>query len=95
MNEKTYLQIITGNSGGGRLITGTTAVTGEWDAMVINEDAVIEAIKINSVDVTIARGFTAATLTAGMFIGAGFNYTGQSKWKIDYIKLTSGSVIMY
>lgn len=77
-------------------MTGTTAVTGEWDALVVNEDAVIEAIKVEDVDVTTARGFTSATLTTGMFIGAGFNYDSNSKKsKITSIKLTSGSVIMY
>jgi hypothetical protein len=95
MNEKTYLQIITGNSGGGRLITGTTAVTGEWDAIVVNESCVIDAIEINDVDVTTARGYNSNTLVAGMFIGAGFNYTGQNKWRITSIKLTSGSVMAY
>lgn len=96
MNERSFLQIITGNHGGGILVTGTTAVTGEWDALVVNEDAVVEAIKVEDVDVTTARGFASATLTTGMFIGAGFNYDANSKKsKITSIKLTSGSVIMY
>ena len=95
MNEGTYLQIITGNSTGGLLITGTTAVTGSWDGLVVNESCVIDTIKINGVDVTTTRNYDSNTLVAGMFIGAGFNYTGQAKWKIDYIKLTSGSLMAY
>ena len=96
MNERAFLQIITGNANGGVLITGTTAVTGTWDAVVVNEDCVIEAIKVNDVDVTSARGFAANTITAGMFIGAGFNYSaGGVKAQITSIKLTSGSVIAY
>ena len=96
MNERSFLQIITGNHGGGILVTGTDAVTGEWDALVVNRDTVIEAIKVDSVDVTSVRGLTGETLSAGMFIGAGFNYNASgAKSKITSIKLTSGSVIMY
>ena len=96
MNERAFLQIITGNANGGVLITGTTAVTGTWDAIVVNEDCIIEAIKINDVDVTSARGFAAKSITAGMFIGACFNYTaGGSKSQITSIKLVSGSVMSY
>ena len=96
MNERAFLQIITGNANGGVLITGTTAVTGTWDAVVVNEDCIIEAIKVNDVDVTTARGFAAKSITAGMFIGAGFNYSaGGVKAQITSIKLTSGSVMAY
>jgi len=95
MNERAFLQIITGNSIGGILITGTDDVEGNWDAIVINEDCLIKTIKINDVDVTAARGLTGNTLTAGMFLGAGFNYTAGVKAQITSITLTSGSVMAY
>lgn len=78
-----------GGRNGGTLITGTDAVTGEWDALVVNEAAVIAEILVDGVNVTTSRGFASKTLTAGMFLSAGANR------KITSIDLTSGSVIMY
>ena len=96
MNERTYLQIITGNSAGGTLITGTTAVTGTWDAIVVNESCIFTELKVNDVDVTSTRGFDSNTLVAGMFVGAGFNYDSSgAKSRITSIKLASGSVMAY
>ena len=89
------LDIIIGSSNGGRLITGTSAVTGNWDAVVVNTDCVIEAILVDSVDVTTSRGYASQTITAGMFIWAGLNTGSTGKNKITSIKLTSGSVMAY
>lgn len=78
-----------GGRDGGRLITGTSTITGDWDALVVNTDAVINEILVDGVNVTTTRGFATNTLVAGMFISAG---AGK---KITSIDLTSGSVIMY
>ena len=98
MNERNMLNMILGGGGGGVLITGTTAVTGSFENIVINEDAVFESIIIEGVDVVAARGFTAKPITAGMLIGSG-RITGQQfaegRARITSIKLVSGSVIAY
>ncbi len=93
--EKRSLDIIIGSSNGGRLITGTDAVTGEWTALVVNEDCVIAALLVDGVDVTTARGFAGKTITAGMFIGAGLNQSNSGYPKITSVDLTSGSVMAY
>lgn len=89
--------MITGNQSGGQLITGTAVTNGTWFAIVINEDAVIEELFVNGINVTAARGLTAKTVTAGMFLSAGQNTTSgvQVPNTITRIKLTSGSIIAY
>jgi len=98
MNERNMLNMILGGGSGGILITGTTAVTGSFDSIVVNEDAVFDDIIIEGVDVVAARGLTGKTVTAGMYIGAG-RLSGQQyaelRAKITSIKLVSGSVIAY
>ena len=84
-----------GNDGGGRLITGTTEVTGKWQLLIVNEDAVIEVLKVEGVDVTAARGLTSNTLTSGMLLGGGGNVDENQYKEITGVKLTSGSVIVY
>lgn len=83
------ISILAGSDTGGILITGTDAVTGSWDSIVVQTDCVINEIKVDGVDVTTARNFNAKTLLAGTFIGAG---AGK---KITSVKLTSGTVMAY
>jgi hypothetical protein len=98
MNERNMLNKILGGGSGGILITGTDAVTGNFDSIVVNEDAVFDEIIIEAVDVVAARGLTGATVTAGMYIGSG-RLSGQQyadeRARITSIKLVSGSVIAY
>ena len=98
MNERNMLNKILGGGSGGILITGTDAVTGSFDSIVVNEDAVFEVITIEGANVVSARGLTAKTVTAGMYIGAG-RLSGQlyaeERARITSIKLVSGSVIAY
>lgn len=91
------VKTILGASDGGRLITGTTAVTGAFVAIVINEDTVFDELEIDGVDVMAARGLDGAdTVTAGMYLGSGFHFSaGNSRSVFTKIKLTSGSIIAY
>jgi hypothetical protein len=98
MNERNMLNMILGGGTGGILITGTDAVTGSFDSIVVNEDAVFDEVIIEDVDVVADRGLTGATVTAGMYLGAG-RLSGQQyaelRAKITSIKLVSGSVMAY
>jgi len=98
MNERNMLNKILGGGSGGILITGTDAVTGNFDSIVVNEDAVFDEIIIEDADVVADRGLTGATVTAGMYIGSG-RLSGQmyadERARITSIKLVSGSVIAY
>ena len=98
MNDRNMLKILLGGDSGGILITGTDAVTGSFDLIVVNEDAVFTDIIIEGEDVVTARGFAAKTVKAGMYIGAG-RLSGQQYAsfgaKITNIKLASGSVMAY
>jgi hypothetical protein len=98
MNERNMLNKILGGGSGGILITGTGAVTGNFDSIVVNEDAVFDEIIIEDADVVADRGLTGATVTAGMYIGSG-RLSGQQyadeRARITSIKLVSGSVIAY
>jgi len=98
MNERNMLNKILGGGSGGILITGTDAVTGNFDSIVVNEDAVFDEIIIEDADVVADRGLTGATVTAGMYIGSG-RLSGQQyadeRARITSIKLVSGSVIAY
>lgn len=75
---------------GCRAITGTIAVTGAYQAFVVNADCeVAEVLDKNGVDVTNAMGLSGLTIRQGMLISAA---------KEDYftsIKLNSGSIIAY
>jgi len=79
-----------GGMTGCKVLTGTSANTGGFQAFVINADAVVSAVLNKSGnDVTSDLGLTSVTLTKGMLI---------SMPKGDYfssITLTSGSVIAY
>ena len=89
------VRTILGSSDGGRLITGTTAVTGRFTAIVVNEDAVFDELEVNGVAVMTARGLTGQTVTAGMYLGSGFHYQGAQRGEFTTIKLVSGSVMVY
>jgi len=80
---------------GGYLLTGTDAHEADYKAMIINTDAVISEFFVDGVDVCTARGFATKTLSAGMYLHAGFNYTSGVPATITKVKLTSGSVILY
>jgi hypothetical protein len=86
MNEFWKQQV---GANGGTLITGTTAVEGDWFRIVVNADVVFEELKVNGVDIVTDRGFATETLKAGMEIFAG---VGK---KFTEVKLTSGAVIVY
>lgn len=75
--------------GGFQMITGTDAVTGQWESLVVNADAVLTALEINSVDVFSAKGLSGVTLTAGMYLPTDPNL------KITKVTLASGSLIAY
>ena len=90
------IQTILGYSEGGQLITGTTAVTGAFVAIVVNEDAVFDELEIDGEDVMADKGLDGGgTVTAGMYLGSGFHYSSGVRSKFTTIKLTSGSVIAY
>jgi len=94
MNNR-LLEIISGNTGG-RLVAAGGAVTGEWSALIVNEDAVISALLVDGVDVVAARGLTGATLRAGMLLSPGLAQSATTGWaKFTSITLTSGTVLMY
>jgi hypothetical protein len=79
-----------GGMTGCKVLSGTSANTGGFQAFVINADAVVSAVLDKSGnDITSALGLTSITITKGMLI---------SMPKGDYfssITLTSGSVIGY
>jgi hypothetical protein len=98
MNERGLLTKIVGGQTGGILISGTDAVTGEFDAIVINEDAVFDELEADEIDVLEAHGLDGGqTLTAGMFLGPGAKQgvSVPALARFTTIKLTSGSVIAY
>jgi hypothetical protein len=79
-----------GGMTGCKVLSGTSANTGGFQAFVVNVDAVVSAVlDKNGNDVTSALGLTSVTITKGMLI---------SMPKGDYFKsitLSSGSVIGY
>lgn len=79
-----------GGMTGCKVLSGTSANTGGFQAFVINADAVVSAVlDKNGNDITSALGLTSITITKGMLI---------SMPKGDYfgsITLASGSVIAY
>jgi len=88
------IKTILGDSEGGRLITGTTEVNGNWVAIVVNADVVFSELEVNGVNVLASRGFTGNVITAGMYIGSGYHYA-PNRSKFTKIKLASGSVMAY
>jgi hypothetical protein len=65
-----------------------------WRQFVINEDAVIASITIeSSAGASVTVNYTGVTLSAGIPFGAGSN--NQGSYLITAIQLTSGSVILY
>jgi hypothetical protein len=76
--------------GGFVAISGTSAVTGAFWAMVVNSDAVItQVLDKNGTNITSLLGLTGVTIKAGMFLPMP---------KHDYfssITLASGSVVAY
>jgi len=92
------LDLITGSSLGGVLLSGTGANTIDALALVVNEDCVFTTILTNnggSTNQVAGRGFTGKTLTAGMFIGAGKNVGAAGADRITSVTLASGSVMYY
>ena len=79
-----------GGMTGCKVLTGTSANTGAFQAFMVNSDAVVSAVlDKNGNDITSSLGLTAVTISKGMFI---------SMPKGDYFKsitLASGSVIAY
>jgi len=89
------IQTILGYSQGGQLITGTSAVSGSFVAIVINEDAVFDELEVEGSDVMTSKGLTANTVTAGMYLGSGFHFIDGRRSQFTKIKLVSGSVMAY
>jgi hypothetical protein len=98
MNILNMLNKILGGGTGGVLISGTAAVNGSFDYIVVNQAAVFEVITVEGANVVAARGLTGASVTAGMYLSAGRLSTQQyaaQNAKITSIKLVSGTVIAY
>jgi len=90
------LDILTGGTSGGILVTGTDEVVLDAYMIQTNEATEIEAIEVDGEDVTEARNLDGETIAAGVKIYAGRAYgTGVAPPKITAITLTSGSVIAY
>jgi hypothetical protein len=75
---------------GCRAIAGTIAVTGAFQAFVVNADCeVAEIIDDKGVDVTSAMGLSGLTIRQGMLISS-----AKEKY-FTSIRLNSGSIIAY
>ena len=75
---------------GCKVVSNTTANTGEFRGFVVNDDAVVSAIlDKDGVSILAALGLSGVTLRSGIFISvADGDY-------ISSITLTSGSVVAY
>ena len=75
---------------GCKVISNTSANTGEFRGFVVNDDAVVSAIlDSSSTSILAALGLSGVTLKSGAFISvADGDY-------ISSITLTSGSIILY
>lgn len=75
---------------GCQVISGTNAVTGGFQAFVVNSDAVVsQAINQAGVDITSAMGLSDVTISKGMLISM-----PKNAW-FSSITLTSGSIVAY
>ena len=83
------LEVIAG-AGGFKVVSTTTAQTGaEYNSLVVMNDCVFTAFKVNGVDVLSANGLSGVTIKAGAFLPAGVSNT------ITDFTLSSGAVIAY
>jgi hypothetical protein len=75
---------------GSRVVSGTSAVTGNWRGFIVNADCVVSAIldEANASLLT-SLGLSGVTLRQGAFIVV------PEEKIIRSITLTSGSVVMY
>ena len=75
---------------GSKVVSNTSANTGEFRGFVVNDDAVVSAIlDKDGVSILAALGLSGVTLRSGIFISvADGDY-------ISSITLTSGSVVTY
>jgi hypothetical protein len=75
---------------GSKVVSNTSANTGNWQGFVVNADAVVSAIlDENGSSILSDLGLSGVTLYSGIFISVA---NGKS---ISSITLTSGSVVMY
>jgi hypothetical protein len=75
---------------GSKVVSNTSANTGNWQGFVVNADAVVSAIlDENGASLMTSLGLSGVTLYSGIFISVP---NGKS---ISSITLTSGSVVMY
>jgi pyridoxal biosynthesis lyase PdxS len=75
---------------GSKVVSNTSANTGNWQGFVVNADAVVSAIlDENDASLMTSLGLSGVTLYSGIFISVP---NGKS---ISSITLTSGSVVMY
>ena len=75
---------------GSKVVSNTSANTGNWQGFVVNADAVVSAIlDENGSSLLSDLGLSGVTLYSGIFISV-----PNGKY-ISSITLTSGSVVMY
>lgn len=90
------IKTLLGGTTGGMLIAADDAlVLGNWVAIVVNADAIFQVLDINGVSVLSSMGLAGRTVTAGMYLGSGFNYTDGQRATFTAIRVSSGSVIAY
>ena len=89
------IRTMLGSTNGGRYIDASDGeVTGEFFAIVVNNDCVFSALEVEDTSVLASRNLAGHTITAGIYLGSGFHYeNGRSKF--NKIQLASGSVIAY
>jgi len=85
---QTGIERISGQ-GGFTMITGTDAVIGQFESLVVNTEAVISALEINGSTVLAAKGLSGVTLAVGMYLPT------DPGFKITKVTLASGSLIAY
>ena len=75
---------------GSRVLSGTSAVTGQFRGFVVNDDAVVSAcLDKDGNSLMTSMGFTGVTLLQGPF-----HSVSETNW-ISSITLTSGSIVLY
>ena len=90
--QQVYSREIDFQSGltGSQVISGTSAVTGGFQAFVVNSNAVIsQVLDDKGVDITASKGLSGVTINQGMLISM-----PKGSW-FSSITLTSGSIIAY
>jgi hypothetical protein len=75
---------------GSRVLSGTSALTGQFRGFVVNSDAVVsDCLDKDGNSLMTSMGFTGVTLSQGPF-----HSVSETNW-ISSITLTSGSIVLY